>query len=54
MPAAMEEVLFFSGSSHPTLAEEVAVAAGLRLGRIELGRFPMGNLRSIERKCART
>ncbi len=44
MSAAMEEVLFFSGSSHPTLAEEVAVVAGLRLGRIELGRFPDGEI----------
>ncbi|MDP1836698.1 MAG: ribose-phosphate pyrophosphokinase [Chlamydiales bacterium] len=42
MPASMDEVLFFAGSSHPVLAEEVASAAGLRLGRMDLGQFPDG------------
>ncbi len=40
----MDEVLFFAGSSHPKLAQDVAVAAGLQLGRIELGHFPDGEI----------
>lgn len=44
MSPVMDEVLFFAGSSHPSLAEEVATAAGLRLGSIDLGHFPDGEI----------
>ncbi len=40
MPVPKDEVLFFSGSSHPALAEKVAQEAGLELGKIDLGVFP--------------
>ena len=40
----MDDVLFFTGSSHPALAEAVAAAAGISLGRIDLGHFPDGEI----------
>ena len=36
--------LLFSGTSHPTLAKEVAEHLGVRLGQMELGRFPDGEI----------
>ncbi|MBA2728935.1 MAG: ribose-phosphate pyrophosphokinase [Parachlamydiaceae bacterium] len=36
------KVLLFSGSSHPTLAKEIADDLGITLGKIALGRFPDG------------
>jgi ribose-phosphate pyrophosphokinase len=42
MSASMDEILFFAGSSHPSLAREVAASAGLVLGRMDLGHFPDG------------
>jgi ribose-phosphate pyrophosphokinase len=36
--------LLFSGSSHPELAEEVAGQLGIPLGRVQLGRFPDGEI----------
>lgn len=36
------EIVLFSGSSHPVLAQEVAKKLGVNLGKIHLGRFPDG------------
>jgi ribose-phosphate pyrophosphokinase len=36
--------LLFSGSSHPALAQEVAVYLGVELGKLELNRFPDGEI----------
>ncbi len=44
MSTSMDEVLFFTGSSHPSLAQDVATAAGLQLGCMELGHFPDGEI----------
>lgn len=44
MPNLVDDIFLFSGSSHPVLAEEVAKSAGMKLGRVELERFPDGEI----------
>lgn len=44
MPAHYENALFFSGSSHPELAQEVGEHLGIPLGQITLGQFPDGEI----------
>ena len=44
MSAPEETALLFSGSSHPSLAKEIAGAAGIKLGEVELKTFPDGEL----------
>lgn len=38
------EPLLFSGTSHPVLAQAVANQLGIALGKIEIGRFPDGEI----------
>lgn len=40
----VEELLIFSGTSHPSLAKEVADCLGIQLGKIEIERFPDGEI----------
>lgn len=42
MPTCHSEMLFFSGSSHPELAKEIAQKLGIHLGKISIGKFPDG------------
>ena len=44
MQAEDQNFLLFSGSSHPTLTEEVAEYLGIKLGRATLDRFPDGEI----------
>lgn len=39
-----DNILLFSGSSHPILAEEVADYLGVKLGQVKLERFPDGEI----------
>ena len=39
-----QNVLLFTGSSHPKLAKEVAECLGIQLGRMTLERFPDGEI----------
>jgi ribose-phosphate pyrophosphokinase len=43
MPAHYEPLLF-SGSSHPVLAQEVADQLGISLGKIDISKFPDGEI----------
>lgn len=38
------DYLFFAGSSHPELAREVAQSLGISLGKLDLNRFPDGEI----------
>lgn len=40
MAGKTPKILLFSGSSHPELAKEIAGNLGVRLGKIEINRFP--------------
>lgn len=44
MQSSDQNILLFSGSSHPKLANEVAECLGIKLGRIDLERFPDGEI----------
>lgn len=44
MSTAHTEPLLFAGSSHPVLAKEVSDKLRISLGKIELGRFPDGEI----------
>ncbi|MBA3722804.1 MAG: ribose-phosphate pyrophosphokinase [Parachlamydiaceae bacterium] len=44
MPLTHSEVLLFSGSSHPALAQEIADNLGIPLSRIQLDKFPDGEI----------
>lgn len=40
----MNQVLLFTGQAHPALAQELAACPGIRLGQVEIVRFPDGEL----------
>lgn len=44
MQSTSQNILLFSGSSHPKLAKEVAGCLGIELGKIALERFPDGEI----------
>lgn len=44
MQSSDQNILLFSGSSHPKLANEVAECLGIKLGKINLERFPDGEI----------
>ena len=44
MQAENSDFLLFAGSSHPVLAEEIAEDLGKKLGKVELKRFPDGEI----------
>ncbi|MBS4168335.1 ribose-phosphate pyrophosphokinase [Parachlamydia sp. AcF125] len=44
MPSQSSHLLLFSGSSHPVLAQQVADYLGVKLGQVQLERFPDGEI----------
>lgn len=44
MQSSDQNILLFSGSSHPKLATEIAECLGIKLGRVNLEQFPDGEI----------
>jgi len=44
MQESESRFILFSGSSHPELAQEMALLLGVQLGKVKLGQFPDGEL----------
>jgi len=42
--ALISDVVLFTGTAHPTLAKEISECSGIHLGKIEIERFPDGEI----------